>query len=178
MDLATQISTNPINEFDDQIFRALFRTTGVIRQIMIPLFEEHGISVAQWVILRILDEREQTTPEAMRMVELSQHLCIRQPSLTPLINKLVMQHLVRRAPSYGEKRGRRISLTPQGRSFVKELLIPHGQFVSGLLNAFDHVQKQQFLELIETLKGRVELAARIGSDRHAARLNSKARGNF
>lgn len=153
----------PDRELSERIFRTLFRNTGQIRQIMTPFFEKFEISVAQWVVLRILLDREEEAAPPIRLVDLSHHLAIRQPSLTAVINKLTLQGFIERLATEGDRRTRRVQLTPRGRELVERVLVEHRQKVKHLMGAWDAAEKQQFLGLLEKLHTHLETVSRSAS---------------
>lgn len=138
-------------ECSDQLLRTMFRTLGLIRKIMTPFFEGYGISVAQWVVLLILLEREQAGSAPLRLIDLSQYLMIRQPTLTAVVNKLTRQGLVERIATAGDRRERQLCLTPAGRGLVTEIQGEHNHKVQGLLQAWDLQEKHLVFDLMDKL---------------------------
>jgi DNA-binding MarR family transcriptional regulator len=143
-------------ELADRIVRTLFRTAGMIRKIMGPVLEKYGISVAQWVVLRILFDRGKTTAAPIRLVDLSHFMIIRQPSLTTVVNTLALMGLVERVLSTGDRRERQVRLTPQGERLVNRILIVHRKKQQTLLSSWDSNEKRQVLDLLEKLWNHLE----------------------
>ena len=164
--------TAPELEITDRIFRGLFRTTWLIRQIMGPFFEGYGISAAQWVVLRILFEREQAGHAPLRLVDLSHFMAIRQPSLTAVINKLVMQSLVTRVPVAGDRRERQVRLAPKGRGLIEVIAPAHIERAHGLLSALSLEEQRRFFGLLDKLWQRLEQTRRDADGSEARREGS------
>jgi len=145
-------------ELTEQAFRKLMRASRLIRQIMEPFFESYGISLSQWVVMRNLFRREEATGEPCRLVDLSHQMLIRQPTLTVAITKLVLQGLVERTlVSGGDRRERRVRLTPKGREMINQILDIRMDKIQGLLSPWEVQEKRQALELLEKLVRQLEL---------------------
>ena len=141
----------------EQTFRKLMRASRLIRQIMEPFFESHGISVSQWVVMCNLFDWEGKTGNPVRLVDLSNQMLIRQPTLTVVVTKLVLQGLVERVMLPGDRRERRFRLTPQGKELIAQLSDLCQDKIKSLLSPWDVQEKQQALELLKKLVGELEV---------------------
>src|SRR5438094_302025 len=72
----------------DETFRTLLQTFGSLERIMQHYFARHGISGAQWGVLRTLHRAEQAGDAGLRLVDLSERLLIRPPSVTGVVGRL------------------------------------------------------------------------------------------
>jgi DNA-binding MarR family transcriptional regulator len=169
-----QVPAKPAPELQisEQIFSALFRTTGLIRQLMGPFFEGYGTSAAQWVVLRILFEREQAAHAPLRLVDLSHSMAIRQPSLTAVVNKLVMQGLVERVAAAGDRRERQVRLAPKGRRLIEAISPAHLERAHRLLSALNPGEQRRFSRLLDKLWQRLEHTKRDADGPEARRGGS------
>ncbi len=140
----------------EQTFRKLMRASRLIRQVMEPFFESHGISVSQWVVMCNLFDWEGKTGEPIRLVDLSNQMLIRQPTLTVVCTKLVLQGLVERVMLPGDRRERRVRLTPQGKELIAQISGFCQEKIQNLLSPWDVQEKQQALELLKKLVGQLE----------------------
>src|ERR1043166_4189415 len=80
----------------DETFRTLLRTLGSLERVMQPYFARHGISGAQWGVLRTLYRAEQAGDAGLRLVDLSERLLIRPPSVTGVVGRLERAGLLSR----------------------------------------------------------------------------------
>lgn len=78
--------------------------------------ERHGVSVANWVVLRVLFDHE-----ALPLKEIVERVGVDQGSLSRMVDRLLARGLVERAENPEDRRAVRISLTPEGRRLVPKL---------------------------------------------------------
>src|SRR2546423_8163251 len=100
---------------DENAFRTLIRTFGLLERVMHPYFARFGISGAQWGVLRTLHRAEEKGSRALRMSELSERLIIRPASVTGVIDRLARDGLVKREALASDLRVKAIQLTAKGR---------------------------------------------------------------
>lgn len=75
-----------------------------------------GVSVAEWVFLRLLYDREAAAPSV-----LATRMGMTRGAITKLADRLVARDLVRRDADPDDGRGQRLALTAAGRSLVPRL---------------------------------------------------------
>jgi DNA-binding MarR family transcriptional regulator len=132
--------------------RTVMRGTRFIRQIMEPFFSSLGISLSQWVVMRVMLNHERETGKAVRLVDLSGMLVIRQPTLTALINRLLLLDLVERASPEENRRGRLVRLSPKGRETMDRIAELHKDKVRELFSVWSRDDKKGIIELFERLE--------------------------
>lgn len=86
----------------------------------------HGISSAQWPLLRALWDEEGLTQR-----ELSRRVGVREPTMTIALSKLEKAGFIRRLARKGDRRARRVFLSARGQRF-KETLMPCVEAVNGI----------------------------------------------
>ena len=139
-------------DLDELALRSMMRSTRFIRQIMEPFFYSLGISLSQWVMMRIMLKHEDETGGPVRMVDLCGKLMIRQPTLTAVINRLVLLGLVERVSRAEACRGRFVALSPEGRALVNKAHEMHRVNIQGLFRVWNADDKERILELFERLE--------------------------
>jgi len=77
----------------------------------------HGISAAQWTVLRALWKED-----SVSQVDLAASIRVEKASLTHVLVALEKQQLIHRARSTEDRRRWFVTLTPKGRSLKQELL--------------------------------------------------------
>src|SRR5215831_17838563 len=103
---------------DENAFRELIRTFGLLERVMHPYFARFGITGAQWGVLRNLHRNEENGLGGMRLGELSEQLLIRPPSVTTVVDRLERAGLVRRESVPADLRARHVVLTDKGRQLI------------------------------------------------------------
>ncbi|MGQ9370823.1 MarR family winged helix-turn-helix transcriptional regulator [Azospirillum sp. A39] len=78
--------------------------------------EEHGVTVAEWVLLRHLFEEEALAPS-----RLAERMGMTRGAVSKLADRLIAKSLVVRAADPGDGRAQTLSLTAAGRAVVPEL---------------------------------------------------------
>jgi DNA-binding MarR family transcriptional regulator len=109
----------------EETFRALLRTLGLLERVMQPYFAGFGISGSQWGVLRNLHRAEQAGDGGLRLVDLSERLLIRPPSVTGVVDRLERAGLVARVDCTTDQRARLVGLTDEGRRLVRRVLANH-----------------------------------------------------
>ena len=109
----------------EDTFRTLLRTLGLLERVMHPYFAQFGISGSQWGVLRTLYRAEKTEPTGLRLVDLSERLLIRPPSVTGVVDRLERAGLVARGSAPKDQRAKLVALTERGRQLVARVLENH-----------------------------------------------------
>jgi MarR family transcriptional regulator, transcriptional regulator for hemolysin len=153
MDHSSDLPGHPDeHDLTELTLRSMMRSTRFIRQIMEPFFDGLGISLSQWVVLRVLLRREDETGRPVRLIDLCTILMIRQPTLTAVINKLVLLGLVERVSSGDDRRGRFVRLTKEGRGLIRKATEMHRVNISALFDVWSDNDKEHTLELFNKLE--------------------------
>jgi DNA-binding MarR family transcriptional regulator len=139
-------------DLTEQALRTIMRSMRFFRLTMEPFFSSHGINLSQWVVMRIMHTREKETGKPVRLVDLSSLLMIRQPTLTTLIGRLMLQGLVEYAEPEGNRRGRLVRLSPAGRKTMDRMAELHGEKIGELFSVWDANDKKRIIMLFEELE--------------------------
>jgi DNA-binding MarR family transcriptional regulator len=110
--------------------------------------ESHGVTVAEWVVLRSLFDVEEKNPS-----EVAKRLGMTRGAISKLADRLVAKRLVACSVQKEDRRYQSLSLTPAGRKLVPVL--------AGLADRndeefFGHLMVRERAELVELLKGIVQ----------------------
>lgn len=177
MSLVPNLLTDPT----EAAFYALVRSTVLARRVMEPYFARHGISGAQWGVLRVLHQAESDgaatnghatnghvadrtadgdgNGNGVRMTDLSARLLVRTPSITGVVARLERLGLVRRDVSADDHRARRLRLTPAGRRLTGQLLDGHARRMESLLAPLAVDQRQDLARLLGRVADHLEVLA-------------------
>jgi DNA-binding MarR family transcriptional regulator len=69
-------------------------------------------------------------PEPIRLTDLNRHVLLSQPALSRMVDRLADQGLIDRTVDTGDRRGVRLSLTPEGRAVQRRIGRRHGRSVA------------------------------------------------
>ena len=92
----------------------------------------------------------------LRMSELNRHVLLSQPALSRMVDRLVDRGLVDRCTDPGDRRGLRLSLTPEGRKTQREIGRPHARSVARALNVLTPQELEQLAVITAKLAGNEE----------------------
>lgn len=110
--------------------------------------EAHGVTVAEWVLMRQLLDVDALAPS-----KLAERMGMTRGGVTKLADRLIAKKLVKRTADPGDGRAQTLSLTPAGRAIVPKL--------ASLADAndaefFDHLTAADRAALLRILEGIVE----------------------
>jgi DNA-binding MarR family transcriptional regulator len=110
--------------------------------------EAHGVTVAEWVLLRALFDEDEVNPS-----ELATTLGLTRGAVSKLVDRLVIKQLVSVRGDPRDGRAQLISLESSARRLVPTLAALAD---ANDTDAFGHLDQEQRAVLLETLKGIVE----------------------
>jgi len=106
--------------------------------------EAHGVTVAEWVLLRQLFDSGETHPS-----QLADSLGMTRGAISKLVDRLAVKGHVVRTAAAGDRRYQTVKLAPRGRKLVPVLAALAGKNDAEF---FGHLSAEQFTALIATLK--------------------------
>jgi DNA-binding MarR family transcriptional regulator len=110
--------------------------------------ERHGVTVAEWVVLRALLDRDEVKPS-----ELAATLGLTRGAVSKLVDRLVAKDLVAVRSDVRDGRAQLVALKTSGRRLVPKLAALADENDA---EAFGHLDQAQRASLLATLKGLVE----------------------
>lgn len=108
--------------------------------------ETHGVSVAQWVVLRVLFDHP-----SLPLKEIVARVGVDQGALSRMVERLVSRGLVSRRESPNSRREVAISLTPEARKLVPQLAREADENDRFFFRHLNGVEREAFLSSIKTL---------------------------
>jgi DNA-binding MarR family transcriptional regulator len=136
----------------EAVFHAFLRSWGLLRQAQDPYFARFGISASQWGILRVLQRAELGGEAELPLKEVGERLWIQPPSVTGIVDRLERQGFVKRSSSRTDLRVRHLSLTPQGRALMAEVLAGHAERIQSLFAGLQPQEQETMLSLLKQLE--------------------------
>ncbi|MCE9589173.1 MAG: MarR family transcriptional regulator [Planctomycetes bacterium] len=157
-----QPPSTPRDRAVEPAFRAMLRSYGQLQRVMHPYFAAHGLTGSQWGVLRTLHRAEAQGLPALRLVDLSDRLIIRPPSVTGAVDRLQRMGIVTRSGSDEDHRVKRVSLTPRGRRLVERVLAGHPRQMRVVLSVLTGADLANLRRLHEKLAAHLETLANPG----------------
>ncbi len=106
--------------------------------------EAHGVTVAEWVVLRALFEADGVNPS-----EIAEKLGMTRGAISKLVDRVVAKRLVKCTVETGDRRFQSLALTPAGRKVIPVLAALADRNDEEF---FGHLTQPQRSELVELLK--------------------------
>jgi DNA-binding MarR family transcriptional regulator len=141
-------STRPASDLAAHLGYWLRYVSNHVSQAFARKVEAHGVTVAEWVLMRQLLEVEALAPS-----RLAECMGMTRGAVSKLADRLVAKSLLVRTANPGDGRAQTLSLTRAGRSMVPKL--------AALADAndaefFDHLAPKERAVLLRTLREIVE----------------------
>lgn len=141
--------TRPFRSLSQEAVLGLFRTADILRRLFSQLMEQHGLTLQQYNVLRILRGAGEgglpTLAIADRMVE-------RTPGITRLIDRLLKKGLVERERPPGDRRQVLCHITAQGLAVLEELDGPVSDLDDRCLAMLDKAEQQALIGLLDRVR--------------------------
>lgn len=140
--------------------RELARTWDRMQGRLKPYFELHGISGAQWGVLRTLSRAERAGIPPLRLTDLGERLLVRPPSVTAVVNRLEEMRLVVRRSDASDQRAKTVELTRAGRALLARVEKRHPARMRELLDGLADAEVRTLHRLLQRVADRLEQDAR------------------
>ncbi len=120
-----------------------------MRQAMEPYFARHGISGAQWGVLRTLHRAEREHGDGLVLKDLGDRMLVRPPSMTGVVDRLNREGYVRKSVARDDQRARKVVLTAAGRNLVNRVLRHHPRQIRCVLSALSEADARELNRLMD-----------------------------
>lgn len=134
----------------------VLRLIGVFRRVMEPYFARHGISQAQWGVLRILHCVEKAGEPAVKLADLGGRLLVRPSSVTNMVEKMRVAGLISREASPVDQRAKCVRLTDAGRQLIDRVLLGHAKQIDAVMGGLSADEQAVFRDLLHKLNTHLE----------------------
>jgi DNA-binding MarR family transcriptional regulator len=143
-------SPTPVSPLASHLGYQLRIVSNAVSQTFARTVEEEGVTVAEWVLMRVLCDFESLAP-----TPLAEQMGMTKGAITKLASRLVEKGLVKREANPDDKRAQTLSLTSRGRSLVPRLgkiADENDAAFFGLLTASDRGTLRRVLRRIVELR--------------------------
>ncbi len=121
------------------------------------LRESFSITLPRFDLLAQLDR----APDGLTMGELSDRLMVSNGNITGLVDRLVTEGLIGRAPSPSDRRRSRVRLTPAGKRAFDAMTPVHERWIDELFAGLTRTEMAELLVLLAKVKQSVQSAESI-----------------
>ena len=129
-------------EFEDSIIAVHYQIVNELRKRS----REFGLSVSQMEVLHFVIENKNPT-----MKEIAEHLQIKPPSVTTIVEALCKKKLLKRGVSKKDKRITRITFTENIWKFFKSLKSKKILILKGIFSRLNSKEKKELIRIINIL---------------------------
>ena len=139
---------------EDRLFVAIVKSANSMGQEAEQLIKSHGLTGAQYNVLRILRGAE---PEGLLCRGISERMISRDPDITRLLDRMEKRGLITRERQREDRRVIKTRITPEGLACLKKLDHPVSELHQKQFGHMKAARKKVLWELLEELAQR-ELA--------------------
>ncbi len=136
--------------------RMLACTNLIEGQIRTRLRSHFGITLPRFDLMSQLER----SPEGLKMGELSRRMMVTGGNVTGITDQLVSEGLVVREDNPNDRRAYIVKLTADGRRMFRKMAEAHEKWIVELLGGMSEKERQQFYQLLASLKNHAGSLAR------------------
>jgi DNA-binding MarR family transcriptional regulator len=118
-------------------------------------YQAYGLSRGRWQVLMALYKAP--SDDGLTPAELADFTGVTRAAMTGLVDGLVESGHVTRGDVGEDRRTYRVRLTSRATDFLASVLPDHLRRMQDLMNALTPAERDTFVELIEKLRGRVDV---------------------
>lgn len=145
--------------------RLLTCTSLVEREVRGRLRDRFDTTLPRFDVLAQLDAASREQKGDLTMSELSRRLMVTNGNLTALVERLVQEGLVKRAPAPGDRRTQFVSLTLAGRRALDSMTPEHQRWIDNLFSGLSASDRSHLFELLGKLSNSVHHSLSEDRDR-------------
>jgi len=139
-------------QLDLRIWLRLLTCTHLIeRRVRKNLRDNFDTTLPRFDVLAQIDR----APDGQPMRELSNRLMVTNGNITPLVDRLVDDNLIKRDPSTEDRRVQHVSLTSEGQNALDKMIPAHSSWVNSLMANLDRESALDLHKLLGDLKNSI-----------------------
>jgi len=144
-------------QLDIRVWLRLLTCANLIeRRVRKNLRDKFDTTLPRFDVLAQVDR----TPDGQPMRELSRRMMVTNGNITPLVDRLVEDKLIKRDQSPEDRRVQHIRLTADGKQALDEMIPAHVSWVNNLMANLDRDNASQLYALLGELKASIQTAER------------------
>ncbi len=136
---------------EDRIFVAIVKTADALAQEAEQLIKSHGLTGAQYNVLRILRGAE---PEGLLCRGISERMISRDPDITRLLDRMEKRGLITRERQTEDRRVIKTRITTEGLALLRKLDVPVSELHQRQFGHMKAARKKILSELLEEISRR------------------------
>ena len=113
-----------------------------------PNHTHHGLKHSEIMLIHELSNLEKVYPEGVSVSSISQSLCVKPPSITPVITSLEQKNLIERTIDTSDRRIVRVKTTDAGNQFVEENKQQMVHMINGLVEYLGNEKSEKLASLL------------------------------
>lgn len=145
----------PFGTREEAALLGLLRTSDRVQAPFTRLFREHGLTPAQYNVLRILRGEGRPTP----ILEIAERMITATPGITGLIDRLEKLELVRRERCESDRRVIFVAITPKAVELLGRLDEPVRELHHRLLSHLGRNDITTLIRLLDAIRAPIEGSA-------------------
>ncbi|MGE3274259.1 MAG: MarR family winged helix-turn-helix transcriptional regulator [Vicinamibacterales bacterium] len=142
--------SRPFRSAREEAYLNLVRTTDVLARQVAEVLRPHGLSEAQYNVLRIL---RGAGDQGHTCSEVGQRLVTREPDVTRLLDRLERRRLIARSRDVRDRRVVNIHITPAGLELLDVLDAPMAEVSDRMLGHLGAADLRDLIRLLEATRG-------------------------
>ena len=150
LDAETKVAERPADhEAELRLWLRLLTCTTLIEgEVRRRLRDEFEVTLPRFDLMAQLDK----APNGMTLGEVSQRMMVSNGNVTGLVERLVVQGLLDRAPSPTDRRAQLVRLTPEGRRSFRTMARAHEDWIADLFAGLTGAEIEELMRLLAKTK--------------------------
>jgi len=125
---------------------SILNSSAEIRAAVTEVLErDYKLSEGKLCVLIVMHQH----PEGVAPSELARHAGVTRATISVMLQRLVRDGLAAMVPDREDGRGKLVRLTPQGRSFMQEILPQHYLRISNLMGRLSEDEQDELIRLLK-----------------------------
>ena len=141
----------PFASLEQEATLAILRTSDLLENRLARLFREHGLTLSQYNVLRILRGEGKPLP----CLEVAQRMVQVAPAITRVVDQLLKLDLIRKKQSDEDRRVFTIELKPAAKRLLGKLDQPVLDLHSALLTGVSKHDQKHLVRILESVRSGV-----------------------
>ncbi|OYP30480.1 MarR family winged helix-turn-helix transcriptional regulator [Rhodopirellula sp. MGV] len=141
----------PFASVEQEATLAIMRTSDLLENRMARLMREHGVTVTQYNVLRIL----RGEGEPMPCLEVAERMVQVAPAITRVVDQLLKLNLISKLQSKTDRRVFLVELKPAAKRLLKKLDQPVLDLHAELLAGVSKTDQKKLIRILESLRAGV-----------------------